>query len=136
MREMKILIVEDEKYTRDTLALVLENSGYKIIDVANGKDALAVIFDSLEKNDPVDIIVLDIELPGLSGLQVIETLRTNNFWIPILVITGLMDTPVSYEIQHGQCIRWLMKPFNPDSVVECVQSITHAYLSQNNTELT
>ena len=134
MRKMKILIVEDEKYTRDTLALVLENSGYKIIDAANNKDALAVIFDSLEKNDPVDIIILDIELPGLSGLQVIETLRTKNYSIPILAITGLMDTPMSYKIQDGQCIRWLMKPFNPDSVIECVQSITHAFLSQNKTE--
>ena len=135
MRKMKILVAEDEKYTRDTLSLVLENLGYKIIDTPNGKDALTIIFDSLKTNDPVDIIILDIELPGISGLQVIEALRINDLSIPILAITGLMDTPLSDKIQDNACIKWLMKPFNPDAIVEYIQGITQTYFSQDSTEL-
>ena len=130
----KILIVEDEKYTRDTLSFVLENSGYRIIDASDGLEALQIAFDSQKSKDPIDIVILDIELPGLTGFKIIEMLRHHNLSIPILAITGLMDTPTFDNIANKGCIECLMKPFNPETIRERIHNMVQIHVLQKNTE--
>lgn len=68
----KVLIVEDDPFIRDITTMKLSEHGYSVISVANGEDALA----SIEVDVP-EVIILDLDLPGISGIDVLTHIRTN-----------------------------------------------------------
>jgi two-component system, NtrC family, nitrogen regulation response regulator NtrX len=82
-----ILVVDDEKNIRRTLQLVLEGEGYKVIGAESAEDALAIL---ASPDTPVDMAILDVKLPQMSGLEALERIRNEEATrdIPIIVISG------------------------------------------------
>ena len=79
----KILLVEDDPHLAKGLQFNLKQEGYEVFLVDNGSSAL----DQLREKD-FDLIVLDLMLPGLGGLEVARTIRETNIRFPILMLTG------------------------------------------------
>ncbi len=103
---MRILIVEDEKRSRDALAKGLRESGYIVDTVESGDDGLSSALD-LE----YDLIVLDVMLPGMDGWQVLEKLRAENIGAPVLFLTArdaVTDRVRGLELGADD---YLVKPF-------------------------
>ena len=105
---MKILIVEDEDALRKGLAFNFEQEGYKVESAADGSTALA-IFDAA--NPPVDLIILDLMLPGMSGYETCREIRQRDTRVGVLVLSARTlseDRTTAFECGADQ---YLSKPF-------------------------
>lgn len=122
---VKILITEDELHTRNTLSLVLESAGYEVRTADNGKESLDIILKHKKGSgsDPFDLLILDIEMAGLSGLQMLDGLKKKGVNLPIIVITGFSDQQTLNKIRSRGCREILIKPFSPEEVTAAVEKV-------------
>lgn len=119
----KILITEDEPHTRNTLSLVLENAGYEVKTVDNGKESLDIILKHKKGSDPFDLLLLDIEMAALSGLQLLDGLKKKGVNLSTIVITGFSDQQTLERIRGRGCKEILIKPFTPEEVTAAVERV-------------
>jgi two-component system, OmpR family, alkaline phosphatase synthesis response regulator PhoP len=107
----RVLVVEDNEHAAYLLKTLLERAGYSVIVSPDGRDALA----KLESLEPVDLVMLDLMLPYVSGYQVLIEARQNPKWqrVPIVVVTARtleMDAVRALETGANDFVR---KPFLP-----------------------
>src|SRR5436189_2264194 len=101
-----ILLVDDEETVRKVLTFPLERDGYRVVQAANGEEALARFGDQ-----PVDLVVLDIMLPKLDGLEVCKQLRARSS-VPIIMLTARddeLDKVLGLELGADD---YITKPFS------------------------
>lgn len=103
---MKVLIVEDENNIRESLISSFKSQGFAIESAANGEDGLYIA-----KEYPIDIAVVDIGLPGISGLKMIESLRADGLQIPIIVLTARDSWQDKVEGLSTGADDYMAKPF-------------------------
>ena len=104
-----VLVVEDDQSIREIAAEVLETEGFRVLSCSNGADALKLITN--EASAPIDLLVLDLMLPGLGGLDLCRELRRAGNLIPILVISARdseTDRVLGLEVGADD---YLVKPF-------------------------
>lgn len=116
----KILVVDDEEVVRETIVNILEAAGHETLSVSGGAEALA----ELEKGDRShDLMILDLTMPGLSGIDVFRRLRANGAELPVLIVSGYsQDKLSSLFIGHGP-EGFLQKPFSPEDLVKKMDEI-------------
>jgi CheY-like chemotaxis protein len=90
----KILIVEDEIILKEVLKDELTDAGYEVYTVSSGKECL----EFLEKNADVSLIIMDIKLPDISGLQLLEKISRKNYNIPIVMCTAYDSFQHDYQV--------------------------------------
>lgn len=116
----RILICDDEKNIRLTVAAALENEGYEIETAVNGEDALRKI---AENNSAV--ILLDLWMPGMDGLEVMRRLADSPLPPKIVVLTARGTIDVVVEAMKLGAVDFIQKPFSPDEIRKTVaQAIT------------
>ena len=111
MNTAKILWVDDEMESLKSQIMFLENKGYKVESLSNGHDAIEYV-----KENPVDVVLLDESMPGITGLETLQKIKEINGQIPIVLITkneteNLMDEAIGSQISD-----YLIKPVNPNQV--------------------
>ena len=109
-RSGRILVVDDDAGNRDILARCLEHEGYTVRSAVHGEDALARL-----AMEPVDLILLDVMMPGMSGYEVLDSIKRESRWhdIPVIMISALDELQsVVRCIEHG-AEDYLPKPFDP-----------------------
>ncbi|HEX6818312.1 MAG TPA: response regulator transcription factor [Ktedonobacterales bacterium] len=113
----RVLVVDDELSVREVLAQYLQLEGYQALTAANGAEALR-----LAEAQPPDLVVLDLMLPGVDGLEVCRRLRAGSA-VPILMLTARsdeLDKLAGFAIGADD---YVTKPFSPREVVMRVQAI-------------
>jgi DNA-binding response OmpR family regulator len=115
----RVLVVEDNEHAAYLLRTLLEHAGYVVVVSPDGRDALA----KLDSMAPVDLVVLDLMLPYVSGYQVLIEARRNPQWqhVPIVVVTARtleMDAVRALETGANDFVR---KPFLPEELVARVR---------------
>ena len=123
MAKEHILVVDDEQNMRNTLAFILETASYQVTTAAEGRAALEGILAARESDRPVDLLITDIRLPGLTGLQLIDELNYLKIKIPVLVITAYGDRSLLLELMRTGCADYLDKPFDYKELVRRVDSL-------------
>lgn len=114
----KALIVEDDAAVRNTLTKVLTSSGIQSDSVATGQEAL----DKLA-TDIYDVILLDINLDGIDGFEILHTLRDNRNHTPVMVVSGRTeDVDMLYSLEIG-ADDYVTKPFNPVTLAAKVKAL-------------
>lgn len=105
-----ILIVDDDPLNRRLLAKNLENDGHRTTQFDNGFTALAAM-----KEDEPDLVLLDIEMPGLDGIEVLERIKADDALrhIPVIMISGVEDTASIVRCIEAGAEDFLPKPFDP-----------------------
>ncbi len=112
-----ILIVDDDELLRRSLAFSLEQVGFKTITAASAEDAL----DIVKQNRP-DLIILDIMLPGMDGMEALKQFR-ENMGIPVIFLTARrreIDQVIGLELGADD---FLSKPFNPDVLIARIHAV-------------
>lgn len=104
---MRILLVEDEKSIQDVVALNLELEGYELEVRGEGKEALKVI-----EQEHFDLIILDVMLPDISGLQVCESIRLKDDNTPIIILSAKDTSSDRIKGLKSGADDYLIKPFN------------------------
>lgn len=114
----RILIVDDDRGIRHALGTLLESAGHTVTQAADGPEALSVLADQT-----IDLMLLDVGLPGMSGLDVLGHVRTLTAPPRVVVITA-DDTPETLlKAVRGQADRYITKPFAPMAIVEVVAEV-------------
>ena len=128
MAAPQILIVEDEAVTRNTLKGIFEAEGYVVLEAEEGEQMHRVL-----KNNSVDLVVMDINLPGKNGLLLARELREYaNF--PLISLTGRdneVDKILGLEIGADD---YLTKPFNPRELTIRARNLLHRVMAQHEKE--
>jgi signal transduction histidine kinase/CheY-like chemotaxis protein len=111
-----VLVAEDHRYVRDLVNTALRTAGYEVIEAGDGP-ALMAGFD--EGTLPVDLAIIDADLPGKGGLECLSELRARGITIPAIVITGMVDEDLEERLQGRAML--LRKPFEIDELTRIVQ---------------
>jgi DNA-binding NtrC family response regulator len=118
MSGAKILIVDDELIVRESLGGWLERDGHTVDKAASGEEAL-------EKCEKVryDILLLDIKMEGMSGLEVLKRVRENDPDVSVVMITAYGSIPSAIEAMKSGAYEYLLKPFDPDELMVLIEKI-------------
>ena len=122
----KILVVEDDRQINEVVCEYLENYGYFAISVDNGTDAKAIIEGSGTPDyETIDLFILDIMLPGLSGLELLTILRKNVNYsqTPVIILTALNDEYSQLLSFDGLADDYVTKPFSPKILIKRVDAL-------------
>jgi FixJ family two-component response regulator len=120
MAPTRIALVDDEAPVRVALGRLLRLANYEVLAYATGEEFLAALADSRP-----DCALLDVHLPGLTGLEVQTRLRAGHSNLPVVFITASEDPAVDRDVAQAGAGRLLRKPFSND---ELLASITAAML--------
>ena len=106
-----ILVVDDDPDIREVLADRLESLGYRVLTAANGMEGLEV----LERQNP-QLVLLDIEMPGMNGLEMLGQIRKREHDVPVIMITAYGTIERAVEAMKEGAYDFIPKPFEPDHV--------------------
>ena len=118
-----ILVVEDEPHTRFAINLILRKSGYKVTVAEDGQTSLNVIRELAGTCEAVHLLLTDIQMAGLNGIDLIERMEEIHPSLPIIVITGYGYEEKIVELKARRNIRCLDKPFDPEELVACIDGV-------------
>ena len=129
---MRILIVDDEEVLRDVLEVVLRREGFDIVSAASGEEALSV----LDSTEEIDLMILDVMLPGISGIDTLRSVRISNPTLPVIVITAFSSIDGAIEAMKHGAFHYIPKPFKNEEVVMTVnKALEQRRLSTENERL-
>ena len=113
-----VLVVEDENDLRDIIQYNLEHAGYKVISLSNANDALIVLEDT-----HTDMILLDLMLPGLQGLQFLDIVRKRENSVPVIIISARnAEHDIINALERG-ADDYVTKPFSFDFLEAKIQAV-------------
>jgi len=113
----KVLVVEDEIHIQKLIKLILEKNKFEVIAVGSGEEALM----ALDVADPKpDLVLLDIMMPGIDGLQVLRTIKANSSLkhIPVVMLTALAQESVVLQGIKLGAKDYIRKPFHPGELAK------------------
>jgi two-component system chemotaxis response regulator CheY len=116
------LIVDDSATMRNMIKAVMDDMGFESITAQDGEKALKILGEKT-----VDIIITDINMPNMDGIELIKHLREqkNSKFTPILVITTEGGANVKEAGKKAGASGWIVKPFNPDSLKAAVTKLAN-----------
>ena len=118
----EIFIVDDDPGVRATLTTIFERAGYRVVAFADGASFLA----HARTATPVSII-LDVHIPGRSGLDILRELHAQDYPAPIFIVSGQGDIPMAVDAIRAGALDFIEKPFRGSEVVERVKQAISAY---------
>ncbi len=124
----RVLVVDDEEIVRNPLQRVLKEAGYDVVTAANGQEAL----DKMPQLR-IELVLLDIKMPDMSGMEVLRQLTTNWPETGVVMVTAVADAQTAVEAMKLGAYDYITKPFSRDDVVLTVQrAIERRYLLLEN----
>ncbi|SEO28920.1 DNA-binding transcriptional response regulator, NtrC family, contains REC, AAA-type ATPase, and a Fis-type DNA-binding domains [Salinihabitans flavidus] len=118
---MKIAIIDDEQDMRQSISQWLALSGYDTETFASAEDALKALGP-----DYPGIVISDIKMPGMDGIQFLRKLMGSDSALPVIMITGHGDVPIAVEAMRIGAFDFLEKPFNPDRMSQLAKKAANA----------
>jgi two-component system, chemotaxis family, chemotaxis protein CheY len=112
-----ILVVDDASMVRKQVANVLRAAGYSVVEAFDGVDALAKLGDS----PAAKLIMLDIHMPNMNGLEFLERLRASGSTIPVIVLTAEAEPEVIRRAKQLGARAWLIKPLKGELLKAAVE---------------
>lgn len=110
----KVLVVEDDSKIRTIVSKILEANGYLVVQAANGVEALG-------QTDKVDIVLLDLFMPGVSGDQFMKKVRSAGNYVPVVVMSAVLDRDQAMKsCEQFGIVDFMEKPFKADELVKKV----------------
>jgi two-component system, OmpR family, phosphate regulon sensor histidine kinase PhoR len=109
----KILVIDDERIMRDGCSRILSEHGWSVLPAENGSIGLAVLRESPAK---IDLILLDLMMPGMSGMEVLEQVQALDNTLPVVIITGYATVESAVEAMKKGAYDFIAKPFTPDQL--------------------
>jgi type II secretory ATPase GspE/PulE/Tfp pilus assembly ATPase PilB-like protein/CheY-like chemotaxis protein len=117
--EPRVLLVDDDPIVRQISKFVLNTAGYKVIEAEDGRAGL----DYIRHGDPVSLVVLDLDMPGLSGLDVLEALRADRatMSLPVVVLTGAQGAEA--KVMDAGADDYIRKPLEPEPFLSRIKAV-------------
>jgi DNA-binding response OmpR family regulator len=114
----RILVIDDEAAIRDSLRMILEYEDYRFLGAANGPEGIA-----MAQRERPDLVLLDIKMPGMDGMEVLRTLRAADEALPIVMISGHGTTATAVDAIKSGATDFLEKPLGSERVIVPTNSL-------------
>jgi len=115
-REPHVLVVDDEKMIRDLLRRLLEREGYRVVTASEGGEGLDHV-----AHGPPDVVLLDLKMAGMSGVEFLRRFREEHADIPVLVVTGYPDSDLMAQAMRYGPVTLLPKPVEQEQLLRSVR---------------
>ena len=120
MAKEKILVVDDEADLRDVIKLQLEQRGLNVLEAVDGQNAIDIL-KSGDNMVNVGLILCDIRMPKVNGVECIRFLREQAPGIPVVVITGYPDSGLANDLMEKGVKEYLVKPVTKEKLLAVVE---------------
>lgn len=117
MNKYSVLVVDDEKSIRDFIRRNLEAREFSVLTAGNGLEALAIL-----NTQPVDLVVLDVMMPGMDGLETLRRIRQNSM-VPVIVLSALGEENDKIQALNQGADDYLTKPFGIGELLARLQAV-------------
>ena len=122
----RILWVDDEVDLLQPYIIYLKNKGYDVLTASNGEDALEVFrAQSSDAGQPIDIVFLDENMPGMSGLETLQEVKRVHPEVPVVMITKSEEEHIMEQAIGEKIADYLIKPVNPSQILLCLKKHIH-----------
>jgi two-component system, NtrC family, nitrogen regulation response regulator NtrX len=127
----RILVIDDEAAIRDSLRMILEYEDYQFLGAAGGQEGIALV-----QRDRPDLVLLDIKMPGMDGIEVLRKLHALDEALPVVMISGHGTTATAVEAIRSGAVDFLDKPLSSERVIVTLQNaLRQSELRSENREL-
>lgn len=118
----KVLAVDDSKTMRNMISFTLSGAGYDVVEANDGQEALDIV-----GSQDFDLIITDINMPNMDGITLLKKLRADGKFssTPILILTTESGTDKKDEGRSAGATGWIVKPFDPDKLLQVVGKVCH-----------
>ncbi|HTL43981.1 MAG TPA: sigma-54 dependent transcriptional regulator [Vicinamibacterales bacterium] len=114
----RILVVDDEAEIRRSVRMILEYEGHDVQEASSGPEALALV-----QREPPDLVFLDIKMPGMDGLEVLQKMREVNDALPIVIISGHATVSTAVEATKLGAFDFIEKPLSSERVLVTIRNV-------------
>lgn len=118
-----ILVAEDDLDMREMVAWALRRRGHDVIECQNGASLLDAVDDLTSDGARIDLIISDIRMPGLTGLQTFEWIRASDVWVPLILMTAFPDIGVRVEASLLGAAGFFVKPFDIEQLCQLADQL-------------
>ena len=115
-RDYIVLVVDDDRQVRDSVTMLLEASGHHVITCKNAQEAI----EKFQATSIIDVILSDIRMPGLSGMELAERIHVIKPDVPVILMTAYADMEVAIDAIHKGAFDFITKPFKPEYLISSV----------------
>jgi CheY-like chemotaxis protein len=127
MTRIRVLVADDDREMLEMVSRVIDQLGFEVITACSGADLL----EKVGEQGPFDLVVTDVAMPWMSGLQVMHSARTAGMRCPVIVITALRDHRTADQVETlGAEVQRLNKPFSVDKLKETVLALVRGGLGE------
>lgn len=129
MPAKKVLVVDDEIHIVHVVAIKLRNNGYEVLTASNGAQAY-----ELACNEKPDIIITDLQMPVMTGAELVEKLRQNETTkdTPVIMLTARTFAIEDEQKKKLQISEFISKPFSPKELLRSIEDILYQKVMDNN----
>jgi two-component system, chemotaxis family, chemotaxis protein CheY len=116
----KILVIDDSPTVRQQVGLALTQAGYEVLEAVDGIDAISKIDPSIA------MLICDVNMPRMNGLEMLEKLRTDPRWsaLPVVMLTTEGQPGLIERAKKAGAKGWIIKPFKADLLIAAVKRLT------------
>ncbi len=126
-----ILVVDDEKNYTMIIGEILQEEGYTSITASSGMEALDIL-----NNEIIDLILTDVKMPGMSGIQLLENIKEINPDIPVIIMTAYGSVEKAVDAMHRGAYTFILKPFENQALIAHIAKALSVYkIVQENSRL-
>jgi two-component system response regulator HydG len=132
MREKtRILVADDEESHRIMLRAVLQEEGYEVAEAADGPESIRAV-----EQEPFDLILLDIRMPGMNGIEALMEIRKISPYVPVLMMTAYSSVKTAVDALKAGAFEYLIKPLDIDELKILIEkALEHYHLREENLAL-
>jgi len=116
----RVLLVEDKEAVRVLTSRILTDAGYAVVSAPDGVEALALYG---EDGAGVDVLVSDVVMPGISGQELADGLRSRRPGLPVVFVSGYTEDHVVEDARRDGATRFVEKPFSADQLLRAVRAV-------------
>ncbi len=113
----RILVIDDEDSIREYLSMMLEREGYEVVAASDGKKAV-----KLSKRESFDAVITDIQLPGMTGIEILGSFKESDPTVPIIIVTGHASQESAIEALNLGAFYYLLKPVSNEELKQVVRN--------------
>jgi two-component system cell cycle sensor histidine kinase/response regulator CckA len=118
-----VLVADDEPVVREMARRILEGAGYQVVEARDGAEAVAL----LERGTHVDLLMADLEMPNLSGEEMVQRIRATERDLKVLYVSGVVDRLLDARPMLWEGEAYLEKPFTPAGLEEAVSLLYYGH---------
>lgn len=123
-----ILVIDDDKAVCNVVVSVLKRFGFSVLTAYSGSEGVEVY---LKHRGEISAVLLDMTMPGLSGVETFELLKEKEIDIPVILTSGMSETDISEQMQGSEIVHFLKKPYKPQKLVNVISKALIRQQSQD-----